>query len=398
MTETLQPSTSKIRLGAASAALTLAVVFVFGLVTVRSAHAQTFTDLYNFTIGHDGGNPYAGLIRDSKGNLYGTTYWGGSSGWGTVFKVDKTGKETVLYNFTGRADGANPAAGVIRDSKGNLYGTTYDGGAFNWGVVFKVDTAGTQSVLYSFTGGVGDGCTPDQGLVQDKAGNFYGTTQQCGATGHGVVFQVTPAGTETVLHHFAGGSSDGAYPVGGSLLIDSKINLYGIAEEGGASGEGVVYKLSKSGTLTVLYNFAGGTTDGCFPFGSLAKDKSGNFYGTTQQCGSSGNGVVWKLSKGTETLLHSFAGGTTDGITPYAGVVLDATGNLYGDTSGGGVSGAGTVYKLSSTGTLTLLHSFAGADGQSPYGGVILDTKGKVYGTSEAGGTGGGGTVWSLTP
>jgi uncharacterized repeat protein (TIGR03803 family) len=153
MTDRLQQRISKIRLGAAGAALTLAAVLVFGGVTALSAKAQTLTDLYNFTGGHDGGTPSAGLVRDAKGNLYGTTYWNGSSGWGTVFKVDTKGAETVLYNFTGGADGANPDAGLIRDANGVLYGTTQSGGSANWGTVFKVDTNGTETVLYNFAGG-----------------------------------------------------------------------------------------------------------------------------------------------------------------------------------------------------------------------------------------------------
>jgi uncharacterized repeat protein (TIGR03803 family) len=395
MMDTLQQRISKISPKAASTALTLAILLVFGSVTAPSAHAQTFTDLYNFTGGHDGGSPYAGLIRDAAGNLYGTTYWNGIGGWGTVFKVDPTGTETVLYNFTGLADGANPSASVIRDAAGNLYGTTYAGGAFNWGVVFKLDPTGTETVLHSFAGGVADGCTSLQGLVQDKTGNLYGTTEQCGATGHGVVFQVTPAGKETVLHNFAGGTTDGAYPVLGSLLLANG-TLYGVTEEGGASGQGVVYKLSKSG-FKVLHSFAGGTTDGCFPYGSVVADKNGNGYGTTQMCGSSGDGVVWKISsKGTETVLHSFDG--ADGMGPQAGVVLDAQGNIYGDTVAGGANNYGAVYKLNSNGTLTLLHSFDGSDGGSLVGDVILDGKGNLYGTAAAGGTGSNGTVWSLTP
>jgi len=398
MTDRLQQRISKIRLGAAGAALTLAAVLVFGGVTALSAKARTFTDLYNFTGGHDGGTPSAGLVRDAKGNLYGTTYWNGSSGWGTVFKVDTKGAETVLYNFTGGADGANPDTGLIRDANGVLYGTTQSGGSANSGTVFKVDTNGTETVLYNFAGGASDGCLPGQGLVRDKAGNFYGTSGGCGAAGKGVVFELSLQGKETVLHNFAGGSSDGASPVLGSLLIDKAGNLYGTTEFGGTSGQGVVYKLGKSG-FKVLHSFAGGTTDGCFPFGSVAMDKNGNLYSTTLQCGVSGLGVVWKLSKqGKLTVLHSFAGAPNDGDTPQAGVTMDATGNLYGNTATGGANNYGAVYGLDSKGKLTLLHSFTGADGQVPLGDLILDKKGNLYGTATGGGTGRNGTVWSLKP
>ena len=177
--------------------------------------------------------------------------------------------------------------------------------------------------------------------------------------------------------------------------MDKAGSLYGTTQSGGTSGQGVVYKLSKSG-FKVLHSFAGGTTDGCFPWGSVAMDKGGNLYGTATGCGSSNDGVVWKLSKtGKQTVLHSFAG--SDGNLPEAGVVMDAKGNLYGDTSGGGANGRGTVYELKK-GKVTLLHSFTGSDGQTPVGGVILDAKGNLYGTAEGGGTGSNGTVWSLTP
>jgi uncharacterized repeat protein (TIGR03803 family) len=397
MTATLQHRTSRICLGAAGAALAIVVLVVFAGAT-PSAQARVFHTLYNFTGGKDGGTPSAGLTRDSKGNLYGTTFWNGSSGWGTVFKVDANGTETVLYNFTGGADGANPTAGLILDSKGNLYGTTEFGGSANWGTVFEIDPQGKETVLYSFAGGVADGCYPFQGVVRDKAGNLYGTTEQCGASAEGVVFEVNPQGVETVLHNFAGGASDGSSPVSGSLLRDTLGNLYGTTEMGGTAGQGVVYKLSKS-RLKVLHSFAGGTKDGCFPFGSVAMDKTGNLYGTASQCGASNNGVVWKLNKkGAKTVLHSFAGGSKDGMLPEAGVILDATGNLYGNTQEGGAGGAGTVYRLSSTRRLTLLHSFTGSDGQSPLGSLTLDAKGKLYGTTTGGGTGNNGTVWKLTP
>jgi len=185
--------------------------------------------------------------------------------------------------------------------------------------------------------------------------------------------------------------------------MDNNGALYGVAQYGGTSNEGVVYKLSKSGALRVLYSFAGGTTDGCNPYGTPAMDSLGSLYGTAGACGSSNMGIVWKVSKkGSEKVLHSFAGGTTDGADPIAGVILDAKGNLYGDTQyGGGTgcfgAGCGTVYKVSKTGTLTLLHIFAGSEGALPFGGVIRDTKGNLYGTAFLGGSADWGTVWEIT-
>jgi uncharacterized repeat protein (TIGR03803 family) len=343
----LQQCVSKMRLGAASAALTLAVVLVSGIVSASSAQAQTFTDLYNFTGNPDGAYPYAGLIRDTAGNLYGTTLEGGSSNSGTVFKLDASGTETVLHNFAGGpSDGAYPYAAVVMDTKGNLYGTTYE----------------------------------------------------CGPSNDGTVYKLSSTRKETVLHNFAGAPSDGANPFLSNLFMDTKGNLYGVTEEGGSSSEGVVYKLSKSGTLTVLHSFAGTSSDGCYPLGTPAIDTDGNLYGTTEACGASEAGIVWKVSKKkTETVLHNFAGGLLDGEYPFAGVIMDAKGNLYGVTEMGGASSFGTVYELSKKGGLTLLHSFTGSDGEYPIGGVIRDAKDNLYGTTLDGGTGGYGTVWTST-
>jgi uncharacterized repeat protein (TIGR03803 family) len=399
---------SRMRWRGASGAVALVVGLGLVVVETSSAQAPTFNVLYTFMGSSDGGEPYAGLVRDKAGNLYGTAISSGAFGWGVVFKVDTSGAETVLHSFGGvTADGRTPYAGLVRDKAGNLYGTTYEGGGIGCvdgcGTVFKVDTTGTETVLHSFAGGTADGCYPYGGLFRDSAGNLYGTTQSCGAFNFGMVFRLSKSGTLKVLHNFAGGTADGANPLYGSLLMDNKGALYGVAQYGGTSNDGVVYKLSKSGALRVLHSFAGGTTDGCNPDGTPAMDTLGNLYGTAVACGSSNMGVVWKVSKGgAEKVLHSFAGGTTDGAVPIAGVVLDAKGKLYGDTQNGGGtgcfgSGCGTVYKVSKTGTLTLLHTFAGPEGAMPFGGVIRDTKGNLYGTAFLGGSLDWGTVWEIT-
>jgi len=182
--------------------------------------------------------------------------------------------------------------------------------------------------------------------------------------------------------------------------MDGKGNLYSVASQGGTSGEGVLYKLSQNGKLTVLQSFAAGTMDGCYPYGTPAADTKGNLYGTTAGCGSSNAGIVWKVSKnGTESVLHNFAGGSSDGEYPLAGVILDSKGNLYGDTQVGGASNLGTVFELNKKGALTLLHSFPGSsDGKLLYDGLIRDAEGHLYGTTLNGGSGGYGTVWKLTP
>jgi uncharacterized repeat protein (TIGR03803 family) len=402
MTNRLQQRISTIRLGAASAALTLAVVLALGTVATKSAHAQTFTVLHSFTGSPDGAYPYAGPVEDAAGNLYGTTPWGGASYFGVVFEVDTSGTETVLYNFDGATAGANPEAGLVRDEAGNLYGTTALGGAFTYGVVFKLDTSGKEKVLHSFSADFTDGQNPyGDGLIRDKNGNLYGTTYYGGRQQVGTVFKVDTSRKEKVLHVFAGGVSDGAYPYAG-VILDAKGNLYGDAEEGGTSDSGVVYKLSKSGKLTVLHSFTGGTNDGSYPQGNLAMDNDGNLYGATYNGGADNAGTVFELSPNgnggwNETVLHVFAGGASDGAYPYAGVILDANGNLYGTTEEGGASNLGTVYELSGK-TITLLHSFDGSDGEYPVGGVIQDTSGNLYGTAEAGGSSGYGTVWQYNP
>jgi uncharacterized repeat protein (TIGR03803 family) len=251
------------------------------------------TVLHNFTGGADGGDPYGGVIRDSKGNLYGTAQLGGASGAGVVFKIDSSGIETVLYNFTGGADGAYPLDGVIRDASGNLYGTTNGGGASGAGVVFKVDRSGNETVLYSFTGGT-DGSYPWGGVIRDSKGNLYGTTSAGGASGAGVVFKVDTSGNETVLYSFTGGA-DGATPLWVVLARDSAGNLYGTTSAGGgASNAGVVFKVDTSGNETVLYSFTGGT-DGGNPYVGVIFGPTGKLYGTTAFGGQTNAGVVFEI-------------------------------------------------------------------------------------------------------
>lgn len=313
-------------------------------------------------------------MRDEAGNLYGTTYAGGGPSFpgGTVFKLDRAGKETVLYNFASPADGQNPNAGVIRDEEGNLYGTTAGGGAYDRGTVFKLDRAGIETVVYSFSAGT-DGGVPEAGLIRDEEGNLYGTTlaggdlSGCSGAGCGVVFKVDCAGSETVLYRFTGGA-DGARPFA-ALIRDEEANLYGTTSNGGEGfsspvcapfGCGVVFKLDRAGKETVLYAFTGGK-DGANPYAPLLR-RGGNLYGTTLYGGNqdafcSGYcGVVFKLDRtGKETVLYTFTG-TTDGANPYAGLIGDEEGNLYGTTGYGGDlantqapcdgAGCGVVFKL----------------------------------------------------
>src|ERR1022692_4170201 len=342
--------------------------------------------LYSFAGGADGGNPHAGVILDSAGNLYGTTPNGGTSGAGVVFRIDTTGHETVLYSFTGAADGGYPYNGVIRDSAGNLYGTA-GGGASGSGVVFEVDTTGHETVLYTFTGGA-DGSSPNN-VIRGPAGKLYGTTTYGGASGAGVVFKLDTTGHETVLYSFTGGA-DGGYPDAG-VIGDSAGYLYGTTLYGGTAGNGTVYKLDATGHETVLYSF----TDGGNPYAGVVRDAAGNLYGTTSYGGAPGLGVVFKLdTAGNETVLYTFTNGP-DGYYPNAGVIRDSAGSLYGTTVWGGAGGAGVVYKLDTSGQETVLYGFPGAtDGHSPYAGVIRDPADNLYGTTIDGGAAGAGIVY----
>jgi uncharacterized repeat protein (TIGR03803 family) len=366
------------RSGATFATLSFAFILVLAVVATLSAQAQTFSVLYSFTGTPDGQYPFAGLVRDAKGSLYGTTYFGGASSYGTVFKVNSKDKESVLYSFAG---GGYPYDALI-DVKSQLYGTTYSGGTSDLGTVFKVNQSGKETVLHSFAGDP-DGQYPLAGLAQDAKGNFYGVTTLGGSFGNGVVFKLDKTGKETLLYTFTGGVDGGVPLYYGSLVMDEAGNLYGTTQGGGA-GYGTVFKVTGKGEETVLHSFTG-PPDGAAPFAGLVRDARGNLYGTALG-GSSGNGVVFKVDKtGKETVLYSFTGGA-DGGNPFENLALDAKGNLYGTTEVGGSSGLGTVFKVSNKGKETVLHSFTGgADGRIPFTALIWDTQGNLYGTTEQG-------------
>ena len=351
------------------------------------------TVLFSFTASAAGSGPVKNLIRDAAGNYYGTTSGGGTAGQGVVFKLDTTGHETVLHSFTG-ADGANPESGLIWDPSGDLYGTTSAGGSSNQGVVYKLDPNGNETVLHSFTGGA-DGGWPLAGLIRDSAGNLYGTTASGGTSLSGTVFKVDPTGRETVLHNFSGGL-DGGGPEG-DLIGDGAGNLYGTTIQGAEFGAGNVFKLDKTGHVTVLYSFTAGA-DGGYSRAGLVRDSAGNLYGTTGNGGTGSGGVVFKVdTTGLESVLYAFSGGL-DGGTPMAGVILDSAGNLYGTAANGGDSNHGVVFKVDATGQETVLHSFTGADGAGPSGALIRDSAGNLYGTTSAGGKYSGGAVFKISP
>ena len=340
-----------------------------------------YNEIYSFSGLTDGAYPES-LTIDSKGNLYGTSSANGivTSGYGNVWEISPTGSHgawilTHSYTFTGTFDGAHPGPGtaVVIDSAGNVYGTTTVAGAGGSGTVFELTPVGglwQQQTLYAFTGGK-DGGASNGSLIMDSAGNLYGTTLEGGASGLGVTFKFSPApagGTcsrtqfqgngwcETVLHSFAGHPNDGNQP-SGNLIFDRAGNLYGTTStglQGTDSGFGGVYKLTKSGQITWLHSFLGGT-DGFGPQGGVVFDNAGNLYGTTVAGGVGSNGIVFELkppAQGTTTwiedILYSFTGGP-DGGQPLASPILDAVGNLYGTTITDGVNSGttgGVVFKL----------------------------------------------------
>src|SRR5208337_3389753 len=240
------------------------------------------TSLYSFTGGNDGANPQAGLVQGSDGNFYGTTYQGGTNNDGAVFKIRTNGGLSSLYSFTGGNNGANPQAGLVQGSDGNFYGTTYQGGTNNYGTVFKINTNGGLTSLYSFTGG-NDGANPQAGLVQGSDGNFYGTTYQGGTNNYGTVFKINTNGGLTSLYSFTGGNN-GANPQAG-LVQGSDGNFYGTTYQGGTNNYGTVFKIRTNGGLSSLYSFSGGN-DGANPQAGLVQGSDGNFYGTTYQGGT----------------------------------------------------------------------------------------------------------------
>jgi uncharacterized repeat protein (TIGR03803 family) len=331
-----------------------------GGVVFELAPNGTETVLHQFVGGNDGFAPYGGLIADKEGNLYGTTVGQGSGEAGTVFKLAPDGTETILYAFAGGNDGISPFAGLLADKQGNLYGTTLEGGDNSEGTVFKVTPAGTETVLYSFKGG-NDGAAPQSNLIADSQGNLYGTTVEGGSANSGTVFKLAPGGTETILVSFQQGISTGASPHGG-LIMDGKGNLYGTATVGGNNncqfGCGTLFEIAADDTFSVLHRFTGGK-DGGYPEATLIQDKKGNFYGTAAtgglKCGGVGVGcgVVFEMTPaGTVKTLYALTGGAY-GSQPYAPVTADKQGNLFGAAMYQGYSctnyalqGCGTIFEV----------------------------------------------------
>jgi uncharacterized repeat protein (TIGR03803 family) len=383
----------------------MAFAFAIGMFAqIGTSEARSFKVLHSFSAGQDGAYPEAGLILDSSGNLYGTTSSGGPCNYGTVFKIAPDGTETVLYTFTCGRIGLQPDDTLVMDVKGNLYGATIAGGN-GCGVVFEVRPDGTEKTIRDFAVSPDDACGVSGPLILGHNNNLYGTASGGGKYLLGVVFKLSPYGTDKLLVSFRQGRK-GNIPESG-LIMDGSGNLYGTTGLGGRKvSAGVVFELPKGGAEEVLYSFKGPPNDGSGPSGGLLMDNEGDLYGTLISGGKpgcesdEGCGAVYRLSSGgSESVLHFFTEKHGDGGNPYGGVIADGAGNLYGTTQFGGRNSAGTVFEIAPDGTETVLHNFNGTtDGANPISGLVGDSSGNLYGTAAFGGTYGYGTVFEITP
>ncbi len=414
----------------------VALVVFYGLSGAGSAQAQTFTSLYDFCSQSnctDGITPEAALIQGTNGSLYGSTFSGGTNNDGTLFRLGTSGELTTLYSFCAAggscSDGMLPDAPLVLGANGNFYGVTQQGGPKGGGAFFEITLAGT---LYSIGGlGGANGPYDPLGLVLGPTGNFYGTTFSGGYRNRGTVFSITPKGAVTTLYDFCktgNCAAGGVYPEAG-LVEGIDGNFYGSTSEGGKGtncpdakgGCGTIFRITSQGDLTTLYSFCveSGCTNGFNPSGPMIQGVDGSFYGTNSlgginACsalggGDYGCGTIFKISSTGYQTLYSFCSQTAcaDGAIPGAALVQGSDGNFYGTTILGGAGGEGTIFKITPTGTFTLLYTFCSesncADGGEPGAALIQDTNGKFYGTTALGGTTntacnyGCGTVFSLS-
>ena len=371
-----------------------AVVMLAALPVVPMQGAATLTTLYNFSNSAGGMNPYAGLVQGTDGNFYGTTAQGGSSGYGTVFKITPSGTLTNLHDFSGTNDGSAPQAELVQGGDGNFYGTTNSGGINGNGTVFRISPAGAFATLYRFTGT--DGSNPLGALVQASDGNFYGTTSSGGSNNYGTVFKITPSGSLTTLVTF-NGSINGGNPDAG-LTLGSDGNFYGTTYTGGANTSGTVFRVTPTGTLTTLHNFTYGS-DGAQPKNALVLGSDGNFYGTTNQGGANSYGTIFQMTPaGVLTTLYAFTG-AADGLGPQGRLTEGSDGYFYGATAAGaGNTVEGSIYRINPAGNFSTVHGFAtGNDGNFPQGSIVLGSDGNYYGTTNGGGSSNAGTIYRLT-
>ncbi len=393
--------------------MTLAfATLALAMAAATTADAQTYSVLYNF--GYPTGPVYTGLLAQGRdGNLYSTTPNGGSgtSPAGTVFKITPAGALTVLYSFSYTSGGNQPESGLTLGTDGDFYGTAYGGGTVPGGrpggTVFKITSSGALTTLYNFGTckyPCVDGFYPKAPPVEGRDGNFYGTTAFSNdGTNDGVVYKVTPAGAYTILHRFV--YTAGGFNPQAPLILGSDGNFYGTTYVGGKTLSstcvggyytcGTVFKMTPSGTVTFLYEFD--KTHGAAPLAPVVQGSDGNFYGTTSQGGdANGDGVIFKLTpQGQLTVLHTF-NGTTDGKQPSAGLVQATDGNFYGATTLGGSKNYGTLYKITPSGTFSVLYNFDSTTGADPQVTLFQHTNGDLYSDTLTGGKYNGGAFYTL--
>jgi|SRR5579871_996340 len=380
---------------------TLLLVFIIWLLQsashVISAQADPILKiLYSFNA-NSGYQPHASVLQARDGNFYGTTFAGGAYGRGTVYKITPNGTLTVLHNFSGGQDGAFPNAGLIQGKEGYLYGTEEGGGDFGYGSVFQISTNGkTFNTLCHFDNAA-NGAMPLGGVIQATDGMLYGVTSVAGQFNRGTIYRVKisrssskPSQLTTLYSFGAASPEDGSEPFASLIQADDGA-LYGTTYQGGPNGYGTVFRISLTGDYATLYLFTAGN-DGANPRASLIQAADGNLYSTTEYGGMYGSGIVFRITTaGALTTLYSFTGGA-DGGYPYGNVIQANDTNFYGTT----YAGSGSVFQLNPLGVLTTLYAFNGFDGSGPYAGMIQGSDGNFYGTTLQGGLNDSGTVFEI--
>lgn len=394
----------------------ICALLLFFAVTATISSAQTLKKLVDFNVSN-GAHPLGVLVQGRDSNFYGTTEQGGPNNFGTVFKMTASGTITTIYSFCssiGCTDGAYPNAGLVLGNDGNFYRTTFSGGenyygacSTGCGTIFKVTPAGILTTIYTLCSQSNclDGQNPAGVLYLASDGSLYGTTQRGGANGIGTVFKIFPSGLMDTLSSFCPLSgcttAVGGAPESG-IVQGTDGNFYGTTEEGGTGGQGTVFKMTPSGAVITLHSFCSksGCSDGSDPWQGLVQGTDGNFYGTTYSGGAKNGGTVFKIApSGTLTTLYNFCSQTdcTDGSSPYAGLARGSDGNFYGATQNGGDYSYGTLFRITSLGTLTTLQSFDVTDGSVPVAGLMQAVNGGFYGTTAEGGADSVGTVFSFS-
>ena len=357
-----------------------------------------FQVLHHFTggAGGTGSSPYGTLVQAPDGKFYGTTISGGKSHWGTVYRVSKGGKLSVVKSFSKKTpEGNGPDAGLVLANDGNFYGTNLGGGGEGYaGTVFKVTPDGEVTLVHAFAIET-EGFSPATALVQGSDGQLYGTTDYAPGYGCcGTAFRVSLDGVFEMLHIF--GPGEAGYPR--ELVEGSDGNFYGTAPERGPQGIGSAFRMTPTGEVTVVHSFAG--PEGAAPRAALMQATDGYFYGTASGGGDFNQGTVFRMTPaGSVKLLHSFEGGTAEGSYPYAALIQAQDGNFYGTTwTGGSGTECGTVFRISPGGNFRTLHRFTQVDGCRPVGGLVQADDGLLYGTTVGGGDFNCGTVFRIKP